>query len=80
MDEKRRACGDALLKTAQAFWEACHEEGQRGAVQWLLGSNGELVIYTRGEYRETLMQNIDRLPSDVVHYFGEEMPDDDDHG
>ena len=78
MDEKRKAAGDKLLAAAHEFWPACRQEGQHGAVQWLTCSNGELVIFTRGEYRRTLMQNIDTLEGQGVHAFGEEMPVEDD--
>ena len=54
-------------------------EGQYGAVQWLEGSFGELLIYTRGEYRDQLMSNIHRMPSAKVHFFrGEVMPECDE--
>ncbi len=79
MDEKRKLAGDELLKAALNFWEACHEEGQYGAVQWLEGTGGQLLIYTRGEYRQQLMENIYKLPSSKVHFFrGESTVDDDD--
>ena len=79
MDNKRMEAGAALLRAAHAFWSACHEEGQHGAVQWLEGSDGELVVFTRGEYRQQIMSNIHVLPhSDKIHYFGEAMPTDDD--
>lgn len=79
MDEKRQAAGAKLLEAAQEFWDACHEEGQHGAVQWLEDTDGKLVIYTRGEYRPQLMRAIHELPSAKVHFFqGEVMPSDDD--
>ena len=79
MDDKRIAAGTKLLAAAQEFWEACHEEKQYGAVQWLEGTTGELLIYTRGEYRGQLMANIDSLPSAKVHFFrGEVLPGEDD--
>lgn len=79
MDEKRRMAGKALLKAAQNFWEACYEEGQYGAVQWLEGTGGKLIIYTRGEYRQQLMENIYKLPSSKVNFFrGESMIDNDE--
>jgi hypothetical protein len=75
MDKKRMATGKKLLEAAQEFWEACHEEGQYGAIQWLEGTNNELIIYTRSEYREQLLNNIHALPSSKVHFFkGEVMP------
>lgn len=70
MDEKRRAAAQKLLDAAYEFWKACQEEGQYGAVQWLEGSKGELLIFTRGEYRSRLMSNIDRLSSQTeIHVF-----------
>jgi hypothetical protein len=77
MDEKRKAAGQKLLDAAHEFFNACREERQYGAVQWLRGTGGELVIFTRGEYRDTLMANIDRLADVGVHHFsGEAMPAD----
>ena len=77
MDEKRQAAGEKLLAAAQEFWDACHEEGQYGAVQWLESTRGELLIYTRGEYREQLLGNIFSLPSAKAHFFrGEVMAAD----
>ena len=79
MDEKRKKAGQNLLTAAMNFWKACRDEGQHGAVQWLEGSNGELLIFTRAEYREHLMRGIHSMPSDKVHFFqGEVMPEDDD--
>ncbi|TAN06136.1 MAG: hypothetical protein EPN38_09380 [Rhodanobacteraceae bacterium] len=66
---------------AHEFWNACHEKGpqESGAVQWLEGSNGELLIFTRAEYRQTLMNNIHSLPGKRVHFFqGETMPREDE--
>jgi hypothetical protein len=74
MDEKRRRAGQKLMDVAYEFWEACHEEGQYGAVQWLTGTNGELLIFTRGEYREHLMTNIHILPNiHKIHFFSEDI-------
>lgn len=81
MDAKRRKAGQKLLNAAHEFWRACHEEApyESGAVQWLQGSQGELLIFTRGEYLQTLMANIHELPRAKVHFFkGEVMPNKDD--
>ena len=81
MDKKRIAAGQKLLDAAHEFWTACHEEGQYGAVQWLEGTCGELVIFTRCEYRDLLMNNIDTLPNvEKIHFFGEQMPDENEGG
>lgn len=78
MDDKRKEAADKLLAAAYEFWGECHKAGQYGAVQWLQGTTGELIIFTRGEYRRQLMQNIDRLPNqDEIYYFGEQIPTED---
>jgi hypothetical protein len=75
MDELRKATGQKLLDAAQGFWEACQLEKQYGAIQWLEGTNGELIIYTRFEYRDALLDNIERLTrKGDVHRFAEQMP------
>jgi hypothetical protein len=74
MDKQRQVAGQKLLNTALEFWKACHAEGQDGAVQWLTGSNGELIIFTRMEYRDQLMKNVHSLSGQVEHFFGEAMP------
>ena len=78
MDKKRQATAQRLLDAAHEFFSACHEEGQYGAVQWLTGTTGELVIFTRGEYRDRLMANIQTLPNvEKMHLFGEQMSGED---
>ena len=78
MDEKRYEAAKRLLAAAHEFWKACNAEGQYGAVQWLTDTDGALIIFTRGEYKDRLMRNVDMLPSQVanVHLFGESMPDE----
>lgn len=81
MNSKRFAAAQKLLDAAHEFWKACHDEDPHAtvAVQWLEGSNGELLIFTRAEYRQTLMNNIHGLPRNKVHFFqGEAMPTDRD--
>ena len=69
-DAKRKAAGQKLLDAAHEFWNACHEEGQYGAIQWMCGTNGELVIFTRGEYRASLLGNISaRFGEGTFHEF-----------
>jgi hypothetical protein len=76
MDEQRRAAAQKLLDAAYDFWSACQAEGQHGAVQWLIGTGGEMVVFTRGEYRDALMHNIWSLEDQGrAHVFeGEEIP------
>lgn len=80
MDDKRQAAAQKLLAAAHEFWSACMAEGQYGAGQWLTGTSGELVVFTRGEYRDTLLKNIWSLDDQkrVHHFSGEEMPTEED--
>jgi hypothetical protein len=78
MDKKRRETGQRLIEAAHEFWKACKEEGQYGAVQWLTGEDGELIIFTRGEYKDRLMKNIGDLYSQSpVHTFSESLKEED---
>jgi len=80
MDNKRLKTAQTLLDSAHDFWKACYSEGQHGAVQWLIGTGGELIIFTRGEFRDQLMANIWNLEeTNKAHIFnGEEMPQEED--
>jgi hypothetical protein len=70
MDEKRLKSATKLLDAAYEFWNSCHLEGQYGAVQWLIGSNGELILFTRGEYKNKILNNVFELNStEKVHTF-----------
>jgi len=53
-----REAADALLAAAATYHAAANRHGIFGAVIWLEGTGGDLVIVTRGEYRETLMAGI----------------------
>lgn len=53
--------GQALLDAAMAYHNAYRRAGLDGAVVWLRDTAGRLVILTRGEYRDTLMRNIETL-------------------
>ncbi len=72
-----------LLEAAYQYWQDCHRFDYKiaGAVQWLEDhETGHLVIFTRGEYRERLMMNIDVLPSQM-HRLDLNIPDEpDDEG
>ena len=58
IDKKMHEKATALLEAAQAYWAACYEANEPGAVRWLTDEDGRLLIFTRGEYTEQLMKNI----------------------
>ena len=62
--------GDKLLQAGRDYWAAAQKAGVEGAVIWLTSDNGEMVIFTRGEYRYTLLSNIDRIGPCRSYGFG----------
>lgn len=62
------AAGTAFLEAGKAYWEAMQKAGIGGAVSWLEGNEGGLVIFTRGEYRECLLRNVHEIGP--VYHFG----------
>jgi hypothetical protein len=73
--EELQECGQRLLDVALEYHALANKNGITGAVIWLTGSDGEMVIVTRGEYRETLMRNIEyRGPARHFGYSVDEVP------
>ena len=61
--------GQALIDAAADYWEQYQKECGCGSVVWLKASNGSMVVMTMGEYRDTLMRNIDDLWRDDIVTF-----------
>lgn len=53
-----RDYADSLVEAGHDFWKACKREAGGGAVRWLSCDDGTLIVFTRGEYRDTIMENI----------------------
>jgi hypothetical protein len=64
-----RESADQLAKAGHAFWSTCREEAGGGAVRWLDFSDGTLIIFTRGEYRESLLAGVHDIPGIPVMRF-----------
>lgn len=60
-EEELQNAGQKLLDAAYAYWHLMQEAGQGGALFWLDDSAGKTVLFTRGEYRATLLRNVDQL-------------------
>ena len=58
-DHKRALAAAQLLNSASAFFASESAHGMGGAVKWVEGAGGELVIFTRAEYREQLLRAAD---------------------
>jgi len=81
--EQLREAAAEFGDAGQRYWEATHKAGMNvGAIVWCQDTDGRLAIFTRGEYREQLMRNIERLAP--VFLFGasslEEEEEDKEHG
>lgn len=57
-----------LLKAAHEWWEASKRANVHGAVKWLDSEEGALLIYSRGEYKDALMQNIHKLSQEPISF------------
>jgi len=62
------ASARALLEAARLYREQANRSGVRGAVIWLQGIDGSLVVFTRGEYRDQLMENISMLGGSPIAF------------
>lgn len=60
-EEELRQAGQTLLDAAYAYWKVMQEAGMGGALFWLDDAAGKTVLFTRGEYRATLLRNVDQL-------------------
>lgn len=56
--ESLRVAADALLAAAHHYWRELGAVAGSRAVIWLEDTAGRVVIFTRGEYRQHLMENI----------------------
>lgn len=78
-DSERGKAAQALLDAAYAYWKLYQVPGGGGAIQWLSDTDGRLLIFTRGEYRETLLHNIhDVLDMGKEVFFVEELEGEED--
>lgn len=66
--------GAKFIEAGKAYWEAMHKAGMGGALAWIENTESGLVIYTRGEYRETLLRNIPEIGP--VYHFGTALGDE----
>ena len=55
-----REAADHLLKAAYDYWRVLGAVAGSRAVLWLEDTAGRVVIFTRGEYRQHLMESIER--------------------
>ena len=52
-----RAAAQELLAAAYAYWQLYQQHIGSAAVVWLDDDSGHFVLFTRGEYKESLLVN-----------------------
>ena len=57
---------DRFQEAGIRYWEAMHKAGIGGAIAWVQGKEG-LTLFTRGEYRDTLLRNVERI-GPITHF------------
>jgi hypothetical protein len=61
MKELRKAA-EHFRAAGYRYWEAMHRAGiPSGAIAWVQSLDGSLVLFTRGEYLDTLLKNIPEI-------------------
>lgn len=78
-DAELKASGQALLDAAHSYFNMMRKRGLAGGCIWLTAMDGSMVVFTRGEYREKLLWNIEtNLDAKRAFSFGTaELPTDD---
>lgn len=51
--------GEAFLNAGLKFWEGRAKAGMGGATVWFKDAGAGMVIFTRGEYAQQLVNNIE---------------------
>lgn len=60
--------GVAFMEAGKKFWEGRAKAGMSGAVAWFKDSNEGMVVFTRGEYSQQIVANIEN--QGPVYMFG----------
>ena len=64
-----------LIHAAEAYWQEYQETLSPAAVVWLKADDGSLVLFTRGEYSDRLMAQVDYINASeppLEHLFASE--------
>lgn len=57
-----------FIAAGYRYWEAAHRAGIGGAVIWVEDTDKGFVLFSRGEYKDTILRNIE--PQGKTTYFG----------
>jgi len=66
-----------LLGAAHAYWDMLRrqDESRPNAVIWVEDTSGRLLVFSRGEYRQQLLRNIDPKSHEQMFMHEVEHPD-----
>ena len=71
MDDELQTAAQRLLEECQSYYDLMRKRGLAGGCIWLTGGEGQMVVYTRGEYRHQLLTNIEmEMDAKRVYSFG----------
>lgn len=80
MDNELKDAAEKLLEASHRYYDLMRRHGLAGGCVWLTSQSGAMVIFTRGEYRERLLRNIEmEMDAKRVRQFGvAELPADEE--
>ena len=63
-EESLYCLGENLIKAAYKYWQKYQQECGPDAVVYLKDTSGHMVLFTRGEYSNIIMKNIENLSNE----------------
>jgi hypothetical protein len=63
-EESLYCLGENLIKAAYKYWQKYQKEFGPDAVVYLKDTSGHMVLFTRGEYSNIIMKNIENLSNE----------------
>ena len=57
--------GQELIDAAYEFWRVHQRLAGPRAVVWVESADGHFVLFTRGEYRDVILRNIEPLSEEI---------------
>lgn len=71
MNEELHGAAEKLLEAAHAYYKVMQKRQLAGGCIWLTDKDGAMVVFTRGEFKNQLMHNIEtRLPFERAYSLG----------
>lgn len=64
IDAPLTIAGKELIAAAHKYWQIYQEEQEPKAVVWLEAENGEFILFTRGEYKNIIIDNCFKLKNE----------------